>query len=216
MISTYRTATLTTPALSYLSCSIAWCLYRWWQLLAVEAISYINCAHGRSRCIVFVESLWCGQLLTLVSDAACNDACGVQYIDTVQYRYIVSRPTAEDKGVSNPTDWKLLPSLLHSIHSILCKGFHAYHPVHLLPRSLSIHPTVTTTMHSLIQHQNPPSTYPTPAAIPLTATKRSAEVRLSTIDKFSCLECSWRSAYKSSFHRHAKALLRAGVRWSSI
>jgi hypothetical protein len=39
---------------------------------------------------------------------------------------------------------------------------------------------------------------------PLTATKCSAEVRLSAIDKYSCLECSWRSAYKSSFkaYRH--------------
>jgi hypothetical protein len=45
---------------------------------------------------------------------------------------------AEDKGVSHPGMGDLLSSLLQSIDSILCKSFHAHHPVHLLPCSLSI------------------------------------------------------------------------------
>jgi hypothetical protein len=45
---------------------------------------------------------------------------------------------AGDKGVSCPTMGDLLSYSLQSIDSILCKSFHAHHPVHLLPRSLSI------------------------------------------------------------------------------
>ena len=46
---------------------------------------------------------------------------------------------AGDKGVSYPMMGDLLSYSLQSIDSILCKSFHAHHPVHLLPRSLSIH-----------------------------------------------------------------------------
>ena len=46
--------------------------------------------------------------------------------------------TTRDKGVSHPRIEDPLSSLLQSIDNIVCKSFHAHHPVHPLPRNLLI------------------------------------------------------------------------------